>query len=218
MKKNIELKGLVPILSPGHGGMVNGHYTTSGKRSPKEMGDKVLYEGAFNRWIINQLIQRCDEEQIPYYHAFPEYKEISPMQTLIVKKDRSDEIYDNNPKTWMLELHANAGRGTGMEGFTSRGFTNADPIAELCLTNLAEDLGEHVLRKDGKDGDLDKEAGFWILRKAKCPVFLFEVGFMDSKKDYDRLWSRDFQSRVEESLFGSIKEMYHGTTISIDVN
>ena len=38
MKKNITLKGKVPILSPGHGGVVNGIYTTSGKRSPKEMG------------------------------------------------------------------------------------------------------------------------------------------------------------------------------------
>ena len=217
MKKNFEYKGMIPLLSPGHGGLVAGLYTTSGKRSPGGWPMGVLYEGAFNRWIINQLIQRCDEEQIPYIHIFPEYKEISPMQTLIVKKDRADEIFEQNRLVYMLELHANAGGGTGMEGFTSRGFTSADPIAELFLTNLAEDLGEHVLRKDGKDGDLDKEAGFWILRKAKCPVFLFEVGFMDNRKDYDRLWSREFQSKVVESLLGTIKELYYGTMISIDV-
>ena len=115
----------------------------------------------------------------------------------------------------MIELHANAGRGIGMEGFTSRGFTNSDPIAEQFLHNLSHDLGEHVLRKDSSDGDLDKEAGFYILRKTHCPCFLFEVGFMDNKKDYDKLWDKAFQGKVVQSLKNTIVQLYDGVTIRI---
>lgn len=176
--KEFNFKGLVPILSPGHGGMVNGVYTTEGKRSP-DWHRGVLYEGAFNRWIVNQLIQELDYEKLPYMHAFPEFYEKSPMQTLIKKRDRANEWYKTNKNLYMLEIHANAGGGTGIEGFTSRGFTNSDPVCEIFMNDLEDRLKKTVFRKDTRDGDSDKEAGFFILRKTNCPCVLLELGFMD---------------------------------------
>jgi len=42
------MKGLVPILDNGHGGLTRGRYQTDGKRSPNRRFGS-LYEVAFNR-------------------------------------------------------------------------------------------------------------------------------------------------------------------------
>ncbi|MBK8888090.1 MAG: hypothetical protein IPN46_16750 [Saprospiraceae bacterium] len=59
--------GRTVILDNGHGGVINGKYQTTGKRSPN--WDKgVLFEGMFNRWVVNRIIEKQIEENtiLPY--------------------------------------------------------------------------------------------------------------------------------------------------------
>ncbi|MBK8888006.1 MAG: N-acetylmuramoyl-L-alanine amidase [Saprospiraceae bacterium] len=98
--------GRTVILDNGHGGLINGIYQTSGKRSPN--WDKgVLFEGMFNRWVVNRIIEKLDRKKIPYYHISPEFTDT----TLETRTNRANHIFDQNPDVWILSIHANAGGG-----------------------------------------------------------------------------------------------------------
>ena len=193
----------IPIIDNGHGGMIGGLYQTAGKRSPK-WSKGILYEGMFNRWVSSRLIEKLDRANIPYYHISPEYKDTS-LQTRV---KRADDIYNKNKNTYILSIHANAGGGQGIEGFTTVGKTKADPIADLFLSNLEKDLSSQKMRFDYTDGDRDKETNYYILRKASAPAFLLECGFMDNTKDYNNLWDEKYLESLVDSLFKTIKYLY----------
>lgn len=46
------------LLDPGHGGVIDGEYQTPGKRSPLLEDNKQLYEGEFNRAIVQRILKR----------------------------------------------------------------------------------------------------------------------------------------------------------------
>ena len=105
--------------------VINGIYQTPGKRSPKwEHG--VLWEGMFNRWVVNRIIeklQRIDTE-FPLYHISPELTDV----TLQTRTNRANRIMSKDPNTYILSIHANAGGGIGIEGFTTKGNTKSDAV------------------------------------------------------------------------------------------
>lgn len=197
--------GRIAILDNGHGGVVNGIYQTAGKRSPK-YSKGVLYEGMFNRWVVNGVIQELDREGIPYYNVSPELTDVS----LATRVRRINDIHKNNRNTWLLSIHANAGGGKGVEGFTTKGKTGADELAEIVLENLETDLRGQFMRFDRSDGDRDKESNYYLLRKSAPPAFLLECGFMDEITDYNNLWDRQYLKYLTNSLVRSIKDIYVG--------
>jgi N-acetylmuramoyl-L-alanine amidase len=191
------------VLDNGHGGMINGVYQTAGKRSPK-YSRGVLYEGMFNRWVVNRIKEQLDRLSIPYYNISPEDKDVS----LSSRVSRADAIYNENRDTWLLSIHANGGGGKGIEGFTSVGETGSDAIAEIVLGNLERDLKNQSMRFDMSDGDKDKESNFYILRNPAMPAFLLECGFMDNEADYTNLWDKCYMELLVNSIVRSIKEIY----------
>lgn len=194
---------MIPILDAGHGGVINGTYQTAGKRSP-DLGKGVLYEGAFNRWVVNRLIEKLDRANIPYYHVSPELLDVS----LESRVQRVNTITQSNKNVYLLSIHANAGGGQGIEAFTTVGNTSSDALAEIFLTDLELQLPNQKMRFDKSDGDKDKESDFYVLRKSSCPAILVETGFMDNQVDYNNLWSEDYINKVVEALFKSIKSIY----------
>lgn len=191
----------VPILDNGHGGMINGIYQViaGGKQSP--MWDKgILYEGAFNRWIVNKIKRKLDYLGYPYYTLVPEDNDI----TLRTRNDRSNRIFEKHPKTYVLSIHANAGKGTGCEIWTSPGQTTSDKISDRIMMEFIDFA--IPTRTDYSDGDIDKEARFQILM-AKPPAVLFECAFMDHPDDYQLLWSEEFQNDIADRLVAAITNM-----------
>ena len=195
---------MTPIFNNGHGGMINGIYQTPGKRSPEwDLG--VLYEGMFNRWFINRLIERFDRCGYKYYHACPELTDVPLWQRVA----RANKIYQKDKNVYYFSLHANAGGGVGIEGFTSPGLTKSDPVAEMFLANLEKDFkGTQIMRFDITDGDRDKEAKFKELLDTHCPAFLLECGFMDHREDYKKLWSEDYLNKMVDSVFTTMEYLY----------
>lgn len=195
---------MIPIFDNGHGGIIGGRYQTPGKRSPNwDCG--ILYEGMFNRWVVNRLIEKMDRSGLDYYHVSPEYADVPLWQ----RKERVNKIHSKNSNTYLLSVHANAGGGEGVEGFTSPGETKSDDISEVFLTNLQSELDNvQKMRFDLSDGDKDKEARFLLLVETNCPAFLLECGFMDFKPDYHKLWSEKYLQQIVDSSFKSIQEIY----------
>lgn len=199
------MKGLVPILDAGHGGIIGGQYQTGGKRSPNwRFG--TLYEGAFNRWMVNLLMRELDYARVPYYHVSPELRDV----TLQTRVNRANAISDLDGDAYLLSIHANAGGGTGLEGFTYYGQTESDYIAEEFLQGLKDEFEPRGwrMRSDVIDGDLDKESSFFVLKYTSCPAFLLECGFMDFDWDYSNLWSQEYQQALACNLAKTIIKIY----------
>jgi len=194
---------MTPIFDNGHGGIIAGIYQTPGKRSPNwDRG--VLFEGSFNRWVVNRLIEKLDRAGLTYYHASPELTDVS----LNERVKRANEIHQKDKKVYFISIHANAGGGVGIEGFTSPGQTRSDEICEKFLVNLKKDFeGVQKLRSDLSDGDHDKEEKFQVLTKTNCSAILLECGFMDNPIDYEKLWSEDYLEKLVDSLFETIVEL-----------
>lgn len=195
--------GKTVILDNGHGGMINGEYQTPGKRSPN-WPQGILYEGMFNRWVVNRIIEKLDRLKIPYYHISPELNDV----TLETRRNRANRIYEINTDVWLLSIHANAGGGTGIEAFTTIGQTSADGLADTILSNLETDMHDTRMRFELADGDKDKEMNFYILKETKPPAVLVELGFMDQPVDYDRLWNEKYLGRLVDSLVRSLREIW----------
>jgi N-acetylmuramoyl-L-alanine amidase len=192
-----------PIFDNGHGGLIAGVYQTPGKRSPNwERG--VLFEGAFNRWVVNRLIEKMDRAGLPYYHASPELTDVS----LGERVRRANAIHAKDKSVYFLSIHANAGGGVGIEAFTTPGRTSSDPICEAFLVNMKTDLKDlQTIRPDFTDKDHDKEERFQVLTGTTCPSLLIECGFMDNKTDYDKLWSEQYIERLVDSIFKTIVQL-----------
>jgi N-acetylmuramoyl-L-alanine amidase len=168
---------MIILLDNGHGGLINGKYQTPGKRSPVWDDGSQLFEGEFNRAIVNGLIQELTRLQIPYVNIAPEYRDVS-LETRVRRANKypaTNSLY--------ISIHANAGGGHGSELFTSPGVTKSDRIATIFGEEYQNIFPDRELRTDFSDGDLDKEEPFYVLMKTKMPAVLTENFFMDNKEE-----------------------------------
>jgi N-acetylmuramoyl-L-alanine amidase len=70
------------IIDNGHGGLIDGIYQTSGKRSFFESIGH-FYEGVYNREIVKKLIDLCKLENINYFELVPEQEDIRLSERII---------------------------------------------------------------------------------------------------------------------------------------
>lgn len=168
---------MVILLDNGHGGIIKGVYQTPGKRSPKWNDGSQLYEGEFNRAIVNGIIEELTKLKIKYVNVSPEYVDIPLVER--VKRANAHA----NEACFYLSVHSNAGGGSGVEMYTSKGNTKSDAIATIFGQAFKTIFPDRLLRSDFSDGDLDKESNFYVLRKTKMPALLTENFFMDNEEE-----------------------------------
>lgn len=104
----------------------------------------------------------------------------------------------------LVSVHANAVgdssqwmTGKGWEAYTTKGKTKSDMLAEFLYKRAEQNLKGRKIRKDTTDGDSDKEADFYIIKKAKCPAVLTENFFYDNQDDLAYLTSDEGLNGVE---------------------
>mgnify|MGYP000052602825 CR=1 FL=1 len=168
------------LLDNGHGGLINGKYQTPGKRSPIWDDGSQLFEGEFNRAIVARIIEGLTTLGIPYVNICPEHDDMA----LSTRTRRANKFYDEVSKDcFYMSIHSNAGGGHGSEVFTSPGDTKSDQIA-TCFGEIYKVFYPNLrLRTDFSDGDLDKEANFYVLKRTKMPAILTENFFMDNEAE-----------------------------------
>lgn len=171
---------MIVLLDNGHGALINGEYQTSGKR--KDWGDDgFIYEGEFNRAIVNGIIEELTYYKIPYVNIAPEYWDVR-LETRVKRANKYPAS-----QCFYLSVHSNAGGGYGSEFFTSPGNTKSDRIATLFGEAYKETFPDRKLRTDFSDGDLDKERRFYVLTKTKMPAVLTENFFMDNLDEFKNI-------------------------------
>jgi len=191
------------LFDNGHGGIINGVYQTKGKRSP-EYDQGVLYEGEFNRAIVDRLIELCEISGIPYVNVSASNLDIG----LDNRVDFANSIEKDLGNCVYISVHANAGGGTGYEVYTSPGQTRSDDYAEILVEEFGKGMPELHLRTDISDGDHDKEARFYVLTQTRMPSVLIECAFMDNESpDYMLLKSIPARERMAKAIFEGIKRI-----------
>lgn len=191
------------LFDNGHGGIIDGVYQTGGKRSPVWDDGSILYEGEFNRSIVNRLIELLTKDRINYVNITPEMEDISLNQRV-----QRANGYHQQSDCIFLSIHANAGGGSGYEVFTSRGQTASDSIADIFFANYKEEFPDINMRKDMSDMDFDKEANFYVLTKTRMPAILTENFFMDNEDECRQyLMSKAGRDRIANAHYAAIKQI-----------
>jgi len=178
------------LLDNGHGSLINNKYQTLGKR--KDWGNgSIIFEGEFNRAIVNGIIQELVKLKIPFVNIAPEYWDVR----LETRVNRANKYSARS--SFYLSVHSNAGGGTGSEIFTSPGDTKSDKIATVFGKEYKKTFPNRKLRTDFSDGDLDKERRFYVLTRTKMPAILTENFFMDNREEFDNiLMTREGRDKI----------------------
>jgi N-acetylmuramoyl-L-alanine amidase len=200
------------IFDNGHGGIIDGVYQTAGKRSPKWDDGSILYEGEFNRAIVNRLMKLCTNAGIECVNLVDTQEDIS----LSRRTDKANDIYreqkDKDGKSCIyVSVHANGFSDESANGwsvYTSEGETKSDIVASVLAKNAAAEFPDEKMRKDTRDGDADKESNFWVLRKTVMPSILSENFFMTNYSNcHNYLLSEEGRDRIAKIHFQMIQEV-----------
>jgi N-acetylmuramoyl-L-alanine amidase len=184
----------------------NGHGNdTAGKRSPVWKDGSQLLEWEFNRDIANRLHELLRFAGLNSQILVPEKNDIS-LQERVKRINR----IANSRKCFVVSIHGNAapasvaGRANGWECYTSKGETESDKIAEFFYNEAKKHLQDTSIRRDYTDGDQDKEANFYILRKTTCPAVLTENLFYDNEKECRFLMSLEGREIITQLHYNAI--------------
>ena len=189
---------MVILIDNGHGSQV------LGKQSPIlddsiKIGGEFTEKGRFKEWkytrvishlIVNKLIDMGYDARL----VTPEESDISLAERIrrintICNKEGASNVL-------LISVHANAVgdsskwmEGKGWEAYTTRGKTISDTLADFLYKRANSNIKGRKIREDWTDGDRDKEADFYIIKKAKCAAVLTENFFYDNKDDLRYLTS-----------------------------
>ena len=201
---------MIILIDNGHGSNTeqNGKYSPLLKGSGLDIPSEFTNNGRFREWKYNRVIanQVVDTLVGMGYDArlvTPEDKDISLSERIrrintICNKEGAGNVL-------LISVHSNAvGNGTqwmnayGWEAYTTRGETKSDVLAEYLYKRADTNIKGRKIREDWTDGDRDKEADFYIIKKAYCPAVLTENFFYDNQDDLKYLTS-------EEGIHGVVR-------------
>ena len=209
----------VIFVDAGHGGIdKNGNYVTSGKRSYHENlalhDNSNYYEGFENRVVAESFIEECTKKGVMCIRLYHPYKDtpLSKRTELVrswldqgyygyLHSFHSNAISSNNSK-WKLE------NTRGFMVFSTIGNNLSDKIATQHYNNVKKVIGSDAWmyrKQDYKDGDVDFEVNFQILRETnlyeytRFGAILEEWGFHTSSKDCQFILNTR-KERVEAAL------------------
>lgn len=188
-------------LDAGHSGVdKSGKYLTAPAKMFTFPDGKTVYEGVVNRQITELLYKKLERAEIDFGLVYDDVEDTPLSQRVMT----ADNMYRKDKRTVYLSIHSNAGGGSGFEIFTSPGQTKSDKVANIFCEIYQKHFPQFPFRADKSDGDHDKEADFYVLRKTDCPALLVENLFFDNRKDADYLTSANGQEAIAECLFQCI--------------
>lgn len=197
------------ILDNGHGGMIDGVYQTAGKRSPVWPDGTQLFEGEFNRAIVNRLMAKCEANGISAVNLVDTPKDIS----LTERVNTANRLAKSSDKKCIyVSIHADAFTDEAANGwsvYTSPGTTKSDDVATILFEKAAREFkGEYMRSDKHSDGDVDKEAKFTVLTGTNMPAILSENFFMtNSSNCHKYLLSEEGRDRVAKIHFEMIQQV-----------
>ena len=190
---------MIILIDNGHGQNTQGKQSPLLKGSGLSISSEFTENGRFKEWkytrtIAKQVVDKLVSMGYDARLVVTEDKDIS----LSERVRRVNVICNKNgaSNVILISVHANAVgdssqwmNGKGWEAYTTKGKTKSDTLAELLYKRADKNLNGRKIREDLTDGDRDKEADFYIIKKSYCPAVLTENFFYDNKDDLQYLTS-----------------------------
>lgn len=184
-------------LDAGHGGLTkDGRYTTAPNKMFTFPDGLTIYEGVINRAIALLVYKQLEQKQIDFALVYDDVEDTPLAQRVTI----ADNVYRKDKRAIYLSIHSNAGGGSGFEIFTSIGQTKSDKVANIFCETYKKNLPQFKFREDKSDGDADKEADFYVLRKTDCPALLVENLFFDNRSEAEYLLSTEGQKAIADCI------------------
>jgi N-acetylmuramoyl-L-alanine amidase len=196
-------KPLIILLDSGHGGIVDGKYTTAPAKMFKHSDGTIAYEGVINRRIKADL-KKQNIENVRFIDVTNTNAD-KPLRERV--KEANELLRELKPGKYnflYLSIHSNAGGGSGFEVFTSPGQTRSDLYGQVCCEEIKKEFTDFAFRPGIGDGDLDKEEKFYVLVKTFMPAILLEMLFFDNPKDWKYQQTDEYYERVTKVLVSFI--------------
>ena len=166
-KDDSDVRPSLIVIDPGHGGTDPGAVNEKMKAQEKDVNLALAL-------IIKEIVETGD---FLYRVALTRSND-----SFVSLEDRC-RIANEIRAHAFVSLHCNAAENKSARGYevwTSKGQTQGDILA----TELGIALGVAMPYSEGRldydDGDLDKEANFYVLRHTKMPAALVEVEFISN--------------------------------------
>lgn len=198
------MKKFLIILDAGHGGIINGKYTTApAKQFLHPQDNSWAYEGVINRSVKNEFIKLLQAAEKPFVDVSSGNKDFS-LNARVTTANNYNQVYSKNYNVLYLSIHSNASEkhnGRGLEIWTSPGQTKSDYYVQPMAISLINAFPESTLRRDRSDGDDDKESKFFVLEKTVSPAMLVELHFFDNWDDWNIIRQPDYYKRMAKALF-----------------
>ena len=198
---------MVILIDNGHGSNVQGKQSPLLEGTGLDVWNIFTEKGRFKEWKYTRVIAEDVVSKLKGlgYDArlvVTEKNDVSlservrRINTICNKYGASNVV--------LVSVHANAVgdssqwmTGKGWEAYTTKGKTKSDMLAEFLYKRAEQNLKGRKIRKDTTDGDSDKEADFYIIKKAKCPAVLTQNFFYDNQDDLAYLTSDEGLNGVE---------------------
>lgn len=194
---------MVPIIDAGHGGIINGKYQTAGKRSPYFPDGTQLYEGVYNRIIMNNVIEMLEDEGIQYLTIYDGNKDMPLHRRSIIANDIADKVDDD---VMLISIHANAD-GDGSRWTKPKGIETFYYPSSTEGKKYAKQMQELLIKYTGGVDRGIKSSKFYILRKTSMPAILIETGFMTNMEECSKLKSSEYQNQISKAIVEFIKNI-----------
>lgn len=170
------------VLDPGHGGLDSG-----------AIGNGLLEKNL--NWIVANLIKdklkKYDVQVIVMQPSCTNPRSTSSDELTIPVREANRMKAD-----FFLSIHTNAGGGTGFESFihTKAGF-KTDTIRNIIHDNVSPVFTKNNMPDRGRKRD-----NFYVLRETNMPAMLIENGFIDNKKDAEKLKDSVFLNKLANEI------------------
>jgi len=207
-QENKKESNYIWLFDNGHGGIINGVYQTSGKRSPKWDDGKQLFEGEFNRAIVKRLVKLCNDNGIECVNIVDTQEDVS-LGSRVRSANKIAKASDK--KCIYISIHANGFNKESANGwsvYTTPGVTKSDKIATVLYEKATAEFKGEKMRRDTRDGDPDKEANFYVIKYTSMPAILSENFFMTNYDNCHKYHlSEEGRDRIAKVHFQMIQEI-----------
>lgn len=202
------------IIDLGHGGINpdTGEYVTPGKRSPVWADGSQYFEGVGNRSIGAIIERKLTRLKIDFgFTVLPDNWRDTPLS---FRTKTANKLHARKSSI-LWSIHSNGAsseKANGYEVFTSTGQTTSDSYATILFEEYNKLFPELSGRKDTKDGDVDKESPFYILKYTDCPSVLLESMFHTNEAECKMLMDPQVQERIAQAVVNTILKIERNAT------
>lgn len=185
----------------GHGKSSNGAYDSGA----------VSKDGKYHEYKIAREIGKYAQEY--YNKTYTEKADLMNYDGSLCLSDRIEKV---NKKTYdfIAEIHLNAGGGTGVECYYSKGSKEgqkyADKICDFISADLKVKQRPYGTDEDGGDKVKLTSSGadyFGIIRQTKPTAVLIETVFIDTASDLNKVKTASGQKKCGEAIAKAIGEV-----------